>query len=217
MFNEVDCLSIIFKILFTAKTAMKIFLGCAVALLIFSLLPFEVQTQSETKGPKVTHEVTFDLAIGDNAIGSVTIGLFGKTVPKTVKNFFELAQKPEGEGYKGSAFHRVIKDFMIQGGDFVNGDGTGCTSIYGGSTFDDENFITKHEGPGILSMANSGKDTNGCQFFLTCAKCDFLDKKHVVFGRVLDGLLIVRKIENVPTGANNKPKIPITIVECGQM
>ena len=196
---------------------MKIFLGCAVALLIFSLLPFEVQTQSETKGPKVTHEVTFDLAIGDNAIGSVTIGLFGKTVPKTVKNFFELAQKPEGEGYKGSAFHRVIKDFMIQGGDFVNGDGTGCTSIYGGSTFDDENFITKHEGPGILSMANSGKDTNGCQFFLTCAKCDFLDKKHVVFGRVLDGLLIVRKIENVPTGANNKPKIPITIVECGQM
>ena len=84
MFNEVDdCQSIIFKILFTAKTAMKIFLGCAVALLIFSLLPFEVQTQSETKGPKVTHEVTFDLAIGDNAIGSVTIGLFGKTVPKT--------------------------------------------------------------------------------------------------------------------------------------
>ena len=124
MFNEVDdCQSIIFKILFTAKTAMKIFLGCAVALLIFSLLPFEVQTQSETKGPKVTHEVTFDLAIGDNAIGSVTIGLFGKTVPKTVKNFFELAQKPEGEGYKGSAFHRVIKDFMIQGGDFTRGDG----------------------------------------------------------------------------------------------
>ena len=75
----------------------------------------------------------------------------------------------------------------------------------------------KHEGPGILSMANSGKDTNGCQFFITCAKCDFLDKKHVVFGRVLDGLLVVRKIENVPTGANNKPKIPITIYECGQM
>ena len=108
-------------------------------------------------------------------------------------------------------------NFLITGGDFINGDGTGCTSIYGGSTFDDENFITKHEGPGILSMANSGKDTNGCQFFITCAKCDFLDKKHVVFGRVLDGLLIVRKIENVPTGANNKPKIPITIVERGQM
>ena len=107
---------------------MKVFLGLAVAFLIFSLLPFEAESQNA--GPKVTHEVTFDLNIGNDAIGSVTIGLFGKTVPKTVKNFYELAQKPVGEGYKGSKFHRVIKDFMIQGGDFTRGDGKYTLWIY---------------------------------------------------------------------------------------
>merc|ERR1711979_2596 len=187
-----------------AKTAMKIFLGCAVALLIFSLLPFEVQTQSETKGPKVTHEVTFDLAIGDNAIGSVTIGLFGKTVPKTAENFFELAQKPEGEGYKGSAFHRVIKDFMIQGGDFTRGDGTGGRSIYG-ERFADENFKLKHYGAGWLSMANAGKDTNGSQFFITVKKTPWLDGRHVVFGKVVKGFDVIKKVEATQTDARDKP------------
>jgi len=195
-----------------AKTAMKIFLGCAVALLIFSLLPFEVQTQSETKGPKVTHEVTFDLAIGDNAIGSVTIGLFGKTVPKTVKNFFELAQKPEGEGYKGSAFHRVIKDFMIQGGDFTRGDGTGGRSIYG-ERFADENFKLKHYGAGWLSMANAGKDTNGSQFFITVKKTPWLDGRHVVFGKVVKGMSVVRQVENTRTGAQDRPAQAVKIVD----
>lgn len=98
----------------------------------------------------------------------------------------------------------------------IQGDGTGVNSIYSG-TFADENFTLKHDSPGLLSMANSGKDTNGCQFFITCAKCNFLDNKHVVFGRVLDGLLIMRKIENVPTGPNNKPKLPIFISQCGQL
>merc|ERR1712223_1866863 len=179
------------------------------------------QIQAQLRHPH-NPVVFFDIKIGSTDIGRVLMELYFDLVPRTAENFRQFCTgeaKRDGVplGFKNTNFHRVIKDFMIQGGDFVNGDGTGCTSIYGGSTFDDENFISKHEGPGILSMANSGKDTNGCQFFLTCAKCDFLDKKHVVFGRVLDGLLIVRKIENVPTGANNKPKIPITIVECGQM
>ena len=106
---------------------------------------------------------------------------------------------------------------MIQAGDFLKGDGSGCTSIYG-LKFDDENFIAKHTGPGLLSMANSGPNTNGCQFFITCAKCEWLDNKHVVFGRVLgDSLLVVRKIENVATGPNNRPKLPCIIAECGEM
>lgn len=109
-----------------------------------------------------------------------------------------------------------FQDFMIQAGDFVNGDGTGMMSIYG-EKFRDENFDDKHTGPGILSMANAGKDTNGCQFFITCAKCEFLDGKHAVFGRVIDGMLVVRKIENAPIGQNNKPKIPLVVSECGEL
>ena len=105
---------------------------------------------------------------------------------------------------------------MIQGGDFVHHDGTGVVSIYGGP-FADESFALKHSGPGILSMANSGKNSNGCQFFITCAKCPFLDNKHVVFGRVVDGLLVVRKIENVPTGPNDRPKISVIISQCGEL
>ncbi|KAI0942668.1 Peptidyl-prolyl cis-trans isomerase H [Taiwanofungus camphoratus] len=105
---------------------------------------------------------------------------------------------------------------MCQGGDFIKGDGTGSFSIYG-DKFPDENFQEKHTGPGLLSMANSGPNTNGCQFFITTAKCDFLDGKHVVFGKVIDGMLTLRKIENVPTGPNNRPKLAVKVVECGEM
>jgi peptidyl-prolyl isomerase H (cyclophilin H) len=112
---------------------------------------------------------------------------------------------------------QVIKGFMIQGGDFVKGDGTGSISIYG-TRFDDENFTGTHTGPGLLSMANSGPNTNGCQFFITCAKADWLDNKHVVFGRVLgESMLPIRKIEAVATGPNNKPKLPCVITQCGEM
>lgn len=166
--------------------------------------------------------VFLDISVGSTPIGRMLFELFSDVTPKTAENFRQFCTgeyRKDGVpmGFKGASFHRVIKDFMIQGGDFVNGDGTGCMSIYGGINFPDENFNLRHEAPGLLSMANSGKDTNGCQFFITCAKCDFLDKKHVVFGRIIDGLLIMRKIENVPTGPNNRPKLEVTISQCGQM
>ena len=120
-------------------------------------------------------------------------------------------------GYKDSTFHRVMKDFMIQGGDFLNHDGTGKFSIYG-TTFEDENFQYKHDQAGRLSMANSGPNSNGCQFFITCAKADWLDNKHVVFGKVLDGssMLTVRKCEAAPVNGTS-PRIPLRIVQCGEL
>jgi len=144
--------------------------------------------------------------------------------PKTCENFRqfctgEYLQNEQPVGYKGSTFHRVIKNFMIQGGDFLNHDGTGQMCIYGTRTFPDENFIHRHDEPGMLSCANSGKkDDNGCQFFITCGKADWLDGKHVVFGKVLDApsMLTVRKCEAAPVDGS-KPRVPIRIVECGEL
>ncbi|XP_010509169.1 PREDICTED: peptidyl-prolyl cis-trans isomerase CYP22 [Camelina sativa] len=166
--------------------------------------------------------VFFDVSIGGIPAGRIKMELFADIAPRAAENFRQFctgehrkAGKPLG--YKECQFHRVIKDFMIQSGDFLKNDGSGCVSIYG-HKFDDENFTAKHTGPGLLSMANSGPNTNGCQFFITCAKCDWLDNKHVVFGRVLgDGLLVMRKIENVAIGPNNRPKLAVLITECGEM
>lgn len=167
--------------------------------------------------------VFFDISIGGSPSGRIFIELFADVVPKTSENFrqFCTGEKIRNGipiGYKNSTFHRVIKDFMIQGGDYVKGDGTGSYSIYG-ENFDDENFILKHDSPGMLSMANSGPNTNGCQFFITTSACDWLDGKHVVFGKVIDAtsLLNVRRIENVPIGYGDKPKYTVVITECGLM
>jgi len=203
------------KLLSGNRTLVVMKVVSVVGVLAGIILLFGGSTTAEKKGPKVTHKVWFDITIGGEAAGKIEIGLFGKTVPKTVKNFVELAQKTEkGEGYKNSKFHRVIKDFMLQGGDFTRGDGTGGRSIYG-EKFADENFKLKHYGAGWLSMANAGKDTNGSQFFITTKKTSWLDGRHVVFGKVVKGMDVVRKIESNKTDGRDKPVKDVEIVDCG--
>jgi peptidyl-prolyl cis-trans isomerase B (cyclophilin B) len=156
---------------------------------------------------------------GSEVLGRLDLVLYEDTVPKTVKNFCELMQRESGKGYIQSTFHRIIKGFMAQGGDFTNGDGTGGESIYG-KTFSDENFLQKHNKAGLLSMANAGRHTNGSQFFITFQATPHLDGKHVVFGHVdltttSGSGSVLKAMENVRTGRDDRPIVPLTISECG--
>jgi len=155
---------------------------------------------------KVTHHAEFNVSIDGVDQGTIKFGLFGDVVPKTAKNFHELCGKEGKEGYIGSKFHRVIPQFMIQGGDFTRGDGTGGKSIYG-EKFADENFELKHTKKYLLSMANAGPDTNGSQFFITTVNTPWLDGRHVVFGEVLEGTDVVDKIEKQGSNSGKTNKV----------
>jgi len=161
--------------------------------------------------------VFFDIEIDKKTIGRVIFELFADIVPKTAENFRVLCtgvQKPLH--FKGSSFHRVIKGFMLQGGDFTRRDGTGGESIYG-PKFEDESFQLCHDTAGLLSMANAGKNTNGSQFFITLVPCPHLDGKHVVFGRVIDGMEVVDIVSETVTDKNDRPYANVMIANCGEL
>jgi len=199
----------------------------------FKKLSGKMYNEKADVTPSIPHEkhkdcpkVFFDVTVGKDAEPErIEMELFKDSVPRTAENFRALCTGEKGKGssgkplhYKGCAFHRVIKDFMIQGGDFTNGDGTGGESIYG-EKFEDENFSSKHTEAGLLSMANAGKNTNGSQFFIITNEegTPHLDGKHVVFGRVVKGMDVVKKIEGVEKDDSDKPLEPVTIYDCGEL
>uniref|UniRef100_A0A4X2M044 Peptidyl-prolyl cis-trans isomerase n=1 Tax=Vombatus ursinus TaxID=29139 RepID=A0A4X2M044_VOMUR len=163
----------------------------------------------------MTHpNVYFNIAVDNEPLGQITFKLFADKVPKTAENFHALSTEEKGFGYKGSCFHRIIPGFTCQGGDFTHHNGTSSKSIYG-EKFADENFILKHTGPGILSMANHRPNTNGSHFFICTAKIDWMGGKHVVFGQVKQGMNIVEAMERFGSWGGKTSK-KITISDCGQ-
>eukprot|EP00062_Callorhinchus_milii_P001599 gi/632936879/ref/XP_007896456.1/ PREDICTED: peptidyl-prolyl cis-trans isomerase F, mitochondrial [Callorhinchus milii] len=185
--------------------------GTGTASLRRLLLPTAAPPPAAEKNPVVYIQVSVD----KEPLGQVTIELRADVVPKTAENFRALCTGEKGFGFKGSSFHRIIPDFMCQGGDITHHNGFGGRSIYGPS-FLDENFILKHTGPGILSMANAGPNTNGSQFFICTKTTSWLNGKHVVFGHVKDGMDVVKKMEDFGS-STGKTKEKIIITDCGEM
>jgi cyclophilin family peptidyl-prolyl cis-trans isomerase len=183
-------------------------------------LPSSRSAPSHPQNPRVF----FDIQIGRRDAGRITFELFANITPRTAENFRALCTGERGLSpfsgtklhYKGCPFHRIISGFMAQGGDFTNGDGTGGEAIFS-KNFDDENFLLKHNRPGLLSMANAGPNTNGSQFFLTFRDTPHLDGRHVVFGEIVSGLEILKVMEMVATDANDCPKTAVLISDCGQV
>ena len=172
--------------------------------------------------PTATSKVFMEIAIGGQPAGRMEFSLFGEVAPRTTENFRALCTGEKGVGVtgqplhlKGSTFHRIIPQFMCQGGDITNADGTGGESIYG-RTFADESFELSHTGIGQLSMANSGPDTNGSQFFITINPCPWLDGKHVVFGELVDGFEVLGKMEMMGSRAGTT-RLPVTVADCGEV
>ncbi|XP_066846604.1 E3 SUMO-protein ligase RanBP2-like [Anser cygnoides] len=206
---KVEQLAVRFKSQEMAATFKKIFEDCQQSLSKLKKgLPAGL---SKDTNPIVYFEVSAD----DKPLGRVTMELFSNIVPQTAENFRALCTGERGFGFKNTKFHRIVSDFVCQGGDITNHDGTGGRSIYG-DTFEDENFEVKHTGPGLLSMANRGRDTNNSQFFITLKKAEHLDFKHVVFGFVKDGMDVVKKIESFgsPKGLVSGR---VVITDCGQI
>ncbi|XP_060964006.1 peptidyl-prolyl cis-trans isomerase CYP21-1 isoform X2 [Cannabis sativa] len=197
-----------------------------VVLSIFLIFAFSTPKREEERVekieevPEITHRVYLDIDIDKQRYGRIVIGLYGKVVPKTVDS---LLAGEKGKGvhgkelhYKGSPFHRIISGFVIQGGDIINGDGRGYESIYGG-TFPDENFKIKHSHAGVVSMVNSGPDSNGSQFFITTVKASWLDGEHVVFGKVIQGMDTVFAIEGGAGTYSGKPRKKVIIADSGEI
>ncbi|XP_020237992.1 peptidyl-prolyl cis-trans isomerase CYP21-1 [Cajanus cajan] len=191
--------------------------------LIFAISGSKWLEEKEEENPEITHRVFLEVDIDGQRLGRIVIGLYGQVVPKTVENFRALCTGEKGKSasgvklhYKGIPFHRIISGFVIQGGDIVHHDGRGYESVYG-STFPDETFKTKHSHAGVVSMVNSGPDSNGSQFFITTVKASWLDGEHVVFGKVVQGMDTVFAIEGGAGTYNGKPRKKVVIADSGEI